>query len=275
MIKKSKNLVVAVVMSITSIFAITSCSDGGILPNINVFSTDKDVELGQQIDQEIVNNSTQYPILNDAEATSYVQNMINQIIQSPEIQFRDKFTYKVRLLNTDDLNAFCTPGGYIYVYKGILKFFDNEATLAAVLAHEIAHAERRHATKRMTQQLGINVLLQFLLGNSPSTLETIAANLFSGMALLKNSRADETESDRYSFKYLQSTVWYPGAGKLFFEKINNHQEEPAYKEFFSTHPSDANRIAAIEKLIQEANLAAPSESNLFAQRYNLFKSKLN
>ena len=91
------------------------------------------------------------------------------------------------------------------VYTGLLKFIDNEATLAGVLGHEIAHAERRHATQRITKAYGVQILLSIVLGEKPAQIAEITANLFAGLALLTNSRADETEADEYSFGYLKST----------------------------------------------------------------------
>jgi len=157
-----------------------------------------------------------------------------------------------------------------------LKFADNEATIAGVLAHEIAHAERRHATQRMTKQYGISILASLVLGNNPSALEQIGANLIAGLGLLKNSRDDEYEADEYSFKYLQDTKWYPGAIKYFLEKIQSQQQsKPSdFEEILSTHPLDAKRIAQIDDLIKKANLASPTENNLFSISYQQFKNSL-
>ena len=263
-------------ITIISIGSLNSCTEDGISINdINLFSTSDDLQLGTQLDQEIKSNPNEYPIYNNNQATQYVQNIMNQIIQSPEIRYKGTFVYKVTLINTETINAFATPGGYIYVYKGLLKYLDNEATLAAILAHEVAHAERRHATKRMTKAYGLQVLLNVVLGQNPSTLESIAANLFSGLTLMYNSREDEYEADEYSFKYLRSTIWYPGAGKYFFEKIKDQSNNSDFKELFSTHPLDQKRIDALNKLIQDAGLAAPTENNIFSQRYLQFKGTLN
>lgn len=196
-------------------FFTTSCEDG-----INIFSTDGDVQLGLQLHQEITQNPNEYPILNNSDIQNYVQDIVNQIILSPSIRYRNKFKYQITIIrNNNVVNAFATPGGYIYVYTGLLKFLDNEATLASILAHEIAHCERRHTTQRLTKYYGVSILLDLILGNNPSTLEEIAANLFVGLAFLKNSRDDEYEADSYSFNYLTNTKWYPGALTFFFEKI--------------------------------------------------------
>jgi predicted Zn-dependent protease len=256
-------------------FSINGCGDNGInIYDINLFSASDDVKLGAEVDGQIRANTTEYPIYNNALATTYVQNIVNSILNSPLIEYKNTFVYKVTLLNSTTINAFCTPGGYIYVYTGLLKYLDNEATLAAILAHEMAHAERRHATKRMTKQYGVTILLNIILGQNPSELAQIGTNLFTGLGLLYNSREDEYEADEYSFKYLQSTQWYPGAGKYFFEKIKSDQNQSALEELFSTHPLDDKRIAALDQFIKDAGLGLPNESNLFTSRYLTFKSTL-
>ncbi|MDQ1265828.1 MAG: beta-barrel assembly-enhancing protease [Bacteroidota bacterium] len=246
-----------------------SCSDGSTNPlDLNLFSTSDDVQLGSQLDSQIIANSQEYPILNQSAAGNYVQNIANEIANSPDINYRGVFAYQVRIIADDKtINAFATPGGFVYVYTGLLKFIDNEATLASIIGHEIAHAECRHATKRMTKIYGINLLLGLILGDNPSQLATISANLLTGLALLKNSRDDEYQSDTKSFQYLQSTMWYPGAGKYFFDKIKQNESSGILDELLSTHPLSQERIDSLNTLIQLANLPVPTEQNLFAARY--------
>ncbi|MCE5304970.1 M48 family metalloprotease [bacterium] len=254
----------------------TGCSGSTSISDFNLFSTADDYQLGMQLDSEIKANPKEYPMLNSAEANAYLQSIVNQIIASPQIKYKGTFAYKVQILDTNIINAFATPGGFIYVYKGLLKFANNEATIAGVLAHEIAHSERRHATKRMTQQYGISILASLVLGSNPSALEQIGANLLTGLGLLKNSRDDEYEADEYSFKYLQDTKWYPGAITYFLEKIQAEQQSnpSAFEEILSTHPLDSKRIAQINEFIKKANLPAPNENNLFSQTYQQFLKTL-
>jgi predicted Zn-dependent protease len=252
------------------------CEDGSSPLDFNLFAPADDVQLGQQLDQEITSKPSEYPVLNSATHTQYVQNMVNEILKSPEIKYKDVFSYKIKIINTNTINAFAAPGGYLYVYKGLLKFCDNEATLAGILAHEIAHAERRHATKRMSKQYGISMLLSVVLGDNPSMLEQIGANLLTGLALLKNSRDDEYEADEYSFLYLKSTKWYPGAIKNFFEKISAQQQsEPTkFEELLSTHPMDSKRTEQINGYLTQYSISAPTEANLFSASYQQWRNTL-
>lgn len=256
---------------IFALFFFYSCEDG----KVNIFSVEDDANLGKQLDEEIRSKPGEYPLYNFYEPNLYVQNIVKEIINSPFIKYRSYFPYKVQILKDDKVvNAFCTPGGYIYVYTGLIKFLDNEATLAGVLGHEIAHAERRHGTNRMTKAYGIQVLLSIALGNNPSQVEQIAANLFSGLYLMKNSRDDEYESDEYSFKYLQTTQWYPGAIKFFFEKVKKDESSPFFEVLLSTHPMPVDRLNAINKMIQDYKVGEPNEMNLQSVRYKNFLNSL-
>ncbi len=271
--KKVKYYIVYFAFASFAIFGLNSC-ESTTGSGINLYSPSDDVEMGRQLDGEIRKNSGDYPIYNNQVAQNYLQDIVNQIIQSDEIKYRGVFDYKVAILNSSTINAFVTPGGYVYVYRGLLNFLDNEATLAFILAHEVAHAERRHATQRMTKQLGMSVLLSVVLGNNPSQLAEIAGNLLTGLELLRNSREDEYEADEYAFKYLLSTKWYPGAGIMFFDQISQGSSGNDFTELFSTHPLDNKRKAALNDLIKKHNIGAPTEANIFSQKYQQFKATI-
>lgn len=258
-----------------SAVSFTGCEDSLNPLDLNIFTAADDVKLGLELDTEILSKPGEYPLLTSQSANQYVQNMCNEIIKSPLIEYRNVFSYKVQIIRDDNtINAFAAPGGYLYVYTGLLKFVDNEATLAGIIAHEIAHAERRHATKRLTKAYGASLLLGIILGENPSQLEEIAANLLTGLAFLKNSRDDEYEADEYSFKYLQSTIWYPGGIRYFFTKIGENSGSSTLETLLSTHPLPPDRIEAVDQMIVGANLPQPSESNIFSERYRNFKNTL-
>jgi predicted Zn-dependent protease len=259
----------SVILLIFFVFAM-SCEDG-----VNIFSPQDDVQLGLQLHQEITSNPKEYPIYSNAEVKNYVQDIVNQIILSPKIKYKNTFKYEVTIIaNNEIVNAFATPGGYIYVYTGLLKFLDNEATLAGVLAHEIAHCERRHATQRMTKAYGVGILLDIVLGKNPSKTQEIAANLLVGLAFLKNSRDDEYEADEWSYEYLKSTKWYPGALIFFFDKVKQNEGSSFLDVLLSTHPLSQDRIDRLNNKIKEDRLPSPTEDNLFQNRYQNFKKLL-
>jgi len=260
---------VAVLISLVAV----SCADGG--GGLNLFSLSDDAQLGAELDTEIRNNPAEYPILNNPNAEEYLQGIVDKIVQSPDVQFEDEFIYDVTIIDQDSVvNAFATPGGYIYVYTGLLKFMPNEAALAGVLGHEVAHAEERHATERMTTSYGLSALLSIVLGENPGQLETMAANLLGGLYLLKNSRSDELESDEMSFRYLDDTEYYPAAMEYFFEELGDGSTNFSIEQLLITHPDPDIRLEEIRKLASENNVS-PTVDNLFTDRYQQFLSTLN
>ena len=242
---------------------------------INVFPINEDKDLGARFDREIRANPAEYPIRKDPGARQYVQRIVDKILTSPEVKYRGTFAYKSEVIQDDKtINAFCTPGGYIYVYTGLLKLVDNEATLAGVLGHEIAHAELRHSTKRMTTQLGLETAMAIALGNNTNRNIELAANMFGGLGLLKNSRDDETDSDEYSFKYLKSTSWYPGGILGFFDKVKGRSAGGTLERLLSTHPLPDDRIKATQDRLKKANIPPPTEAQLNSRGYQEFKRTL-
>ncbi|MBU3741737.1 MAG: peptidase M48 [Candidatus Kapabacteria bacterium] len=261
-----RSLVVLLVPAL--VFLLPVCS------NINIFPVSEDKALGASLDAQIRANPKEYPILRNASAQAYVQRMIDRVIASPDVKYRKTFAYTVEIINdVKTINAFCTPGGYIYVYTGLLNMLDNEAALAGVLGHEIAHAELRHSTSRMTKAYGVQLLMDLALGNDPNRMVELAANAFAGLGLLMNSRDDEMEADDYSFRYLRSTSWYPGGIKYFFENV---KKRPAsdLERLLSTHPLPQDRIDATNERLRRNNIPSPSEAQLNSRAYAEFKRSI-
>lgn len=235
---------------------IAACSSG-----LNIFSDQDEVNFGLQMDQEIRKNPQQYMIYKgDPSVKDYInQNIFRPILASPEVTRKSVYKYQLEILQNDTtLNAFATPGGYVYVYTGLIKYLDSEAALAGVIGHEIAHSERRHATQRMTEMYGLQILASFALRQNPSQIAEIAANLVTGLTLLANSRSNEDESDEFSVKYLSSTKYYPGSVKFFFEKLRDDnkvtQRGSGIGTFLSTHPDPIARITATNQRLQAQGL---------------------
>lgn len=258
---------------ILSILFIAACGTG-----INLFQDSDEVAMGMQFDEEIRKNEKDYPIYNDPELKKYVDERIFQeILKSPEIKKKSVYNYQLELIDDDSvLNAFAVPGGYVYLYTGLMKYLDSEAALAGVLGHEIAHAERRHATQRITAAYGIQIVASLALGNNPSQISVMAANLFGGLGLLANSRANEDESDLYSIKYLQTTRYYPGSVKFFFEKLKDDGKVSSggsgIQTFLSTHPEPIDRINTTNERIKALNLPILTYKDdgigIFRKEYN-------
>src|SRR5204863_9688020 len=131
--------------------------------------------------------------------------------------------------------------GRMYVYTGLLHFIDNEATLAGVLAHEVTHADHRHATQNMTKVYGLQILAAIALGQNPSVVEQIVADIAGNLTVLRFSRDMEREADKGSFDdllALSGRPWYPGAVKFFLQKaLSQEKSQPgALAKLFLDHP---------------------------------------
>jgi predicted Zn-dependent protease len=244
--------------------------------SLNVYPVSEDKNLGLQADKEIRQDPKNFPILNDPDARNYIQGIVNTLLTSSHIKYKKEFAYRVEIIKDDKtINAFCTPGGFIYVYTGLIKMLDNEASIAGVLGHEIAHAERRHSTARMTKELGVQTAMGIALGNNSNQNINLAANLFGGLGLMHFSREDELESDSDSFTYLKDTKkWYPGAIKYFFDKVKGKSGSSDIDRLLSTHPLPQDRIDQVNELLKKNNVPPPIESQLYTRIYSDFKSRL-
>lgn len=259
----------AVVLSVAFTFFISACSSLGM----NIFSDADEVALGANVANEIAANQQEYPVYRgDPALKQYIKSQIfDQILVANSIKKRNVYQYELEVIDRPDiLNAFALPGGKVYVYTGLLKYLDSEAALAGVLGHEIAHAERRHATQRMTTQYGTAMLISLVLGQNPNQYVEIAANLFAGLSLLSNSRAAEEEADKFSIAYLKETRFYPGGVKFFFEKLRddgkvNPAGSSGLETFLSTHPDPIARISTTDAQLRNANFPVFSYNNYAGQ----------
>lgn len=210
-----------------------------------MFTIEDDKQLGLQVKEEIASRPAEFPVLDESQysaAYSHLNRMKDSIMNSGNVTYRDEFLWELKIIHDDSvLNAFCAPGGYIYVYTGLIKFLDSEDQLAGVLGHEIAHADKRHTTKQLTKSYGIGLLLQVVLGENAALLQQIAQGLIS----LKFSRNHEAEADEYSVKYLCPTAYNAAGAAGFFQKLIDLQQAGSTPEFLSTHPSSENRVQDI------------------------------
>jgi predicted Zn-dependent protease len=125
----------------------------------------------------------------------------------------------------------------------------------------------------MTTQLGVQTLTSVGLGSSSGREVELAANAFTGLGLLQNSRNDEEEADEYSFTYLQHTHWYPGGILFFFEKVKGRTGS-SLDRFLSTHPLPEDRITQTQARLKSANIAPPTEASLGTRSYEDYKRTL-
>lgn len=237
-----------------------NCSVGNALVSAAMPDISEDAKLGQQVSQEIANNPKQFPVLSESgngEAYSYIRGITNKILNSGAVENSKAFPWTVKIIKDDKtLNAFCTPGGYIYVYTGLIKYLDSEDQLAGVMGHEIAHADKRHSMRQLVKSYGVQALLGIgtsvaTSGKSQGAQQTAntLAQVASAVVGLSFSREHETEADNASVRYLCSTNYNAAGAAAFFEKLGNAGSPP---EFLSTHPNPANRVQNIHAQADKA-----------------------
>ncbi|MEQ8879612.1 MAG: M48 family metalloprotease [Cyclobacteriaceae bacterium] len=241
------------------------------------FSVEDDQKLGLQVQEEIESKPSEYPMLPESKypkSYEYIRDMTRNIVNSGNVAYKDDFAWVVKIIHDDNtLNAFCTPGGYIYVYTGLIKYLNSADDLAGVMGHEIAHADRRHSIKQLEKQYGISLLLSIALGESASQTAQIAGQLAGKGTILAFSRGAESEADEYSVRYLSGTSYACNGAATFFEKLTAEGKSGGTPTFLSTHPSPDNRAEDINnfaKSIQCATKPIQESGMTYAQ----FKASL-
>lgn len=204
-----------------------------------------DQTLGEQARNQIIEDPSNYKILDEQDCPhtyQMLEELRDKILENGNLAHKNDFTWEIKIIEDDSvLNAFCVPGGYIFIYTGLIKYLNSKAALAGVLGHEMAHADKRHSTNQMAKQLGLSVLLQYVLGIDQSSLLNLGANLIT----LSFSRGDESEADYKSVEYLNNTDLDARGAALFFEKLKADNNTDRIPEFISTHPNPENRIENI------------------------------
>jgi predicted Zn-dependent protease len=189
--------------------------------------------------------------LSDPALSTYVVQVGNQLAARAR---GPRYPYSFSIANYRELNAFALPGGPVWINRGILHAAANEAQLAGVLAHEIAHVAQRHAADQITKQLVANGFLGLLgavLGNDPGAARTAqaGARILAGSYMLKFSRDDEREADAIGSQIMHRAGWDPRGMAEFMETLRREQgRDPGSVEtFLSSHPAPGERAAALRR----------------------------
>jgi predicted Zn-dependent protease len=236
----------------------------------NLFTIQDDIALGKEFSKQIEADPKQFPVLpeqGNEEAYKYIRGITNKLLNTGKVAYRHEFAWQVKIIKDDKtLNAFAVPGGYLYVYTGLIKFLDTEDQLAGVMGHEIAHAALRHSTQQMTKIYGLDALRQIVTGKQDAgVLEQIALGLVS----LKFSRNHEAQADEHSVIYLCQTDYNASGAAGFFKKIQGKGGTPP--EFLSTHPDPGNRVKDIESKSQSMGCRG---DNTYRTEYERIKGLL-
>lgn len=205
----------------------------------NWYSLEKEIAMGKQYAQEV---ESSVKLVQDPVVNEYVNRIGQNIVRNSDA----KVPFTIKVIDSDEINAFAIPGGFFYVNSGLILAADDEAELAGVMSHEIAHVAARHATRQMTRgQLAnfASIPLIFMGGWTGYAIRS-AAGFALPMTFLTFSRGFETEADYLGLQYLYKSGYDPQAFISFFEKIQAKEKKKpgSLAKAFSTHPLTPDRI---------------------------------
>ncbi len=217
-----------------------------------VIPENEEISLGVQAFQETMADET-------PSSNQHFVKMVNQVgHRIAAVSGRTDYQWEFRTIASETQNAFCLPGGKVAIYEGILPVCQNEAGLAVVMAHEVAHAFARHGGERMSQRAAINFGQQITGAITKtkvpkqSDLLLRAYGVVTELGSLKYNRVQESEADHIGIMLMSKAGYDPGEAPEFWRRFASIKSADYTPEFLSTHPADERRATDLEKLIPQA-----------------------
>jgi predicted Zn-dependent protease len=239
---------------------------------VNFYSLEKEIALGKGLAQQV---ERQARVINDPVIAEYVNRVGQNLVRNSDA----KVPFTIKVIDSEEVNAFALPGGFFFVNSGLILKADNEAELAGVMAHEIAHVAARHGTRQATRgeiaQLSMIPLIIMTSGTWTGYGIYQAASILVPVGFLKFSRGFESEADMLGLEYMYKAGYDPTSFVDFFEKIETLEKRKpgTMAKVFSTHPMTDDRIQSAQKNIQNYLKAKP-EYVVTTSEFNDVKSRL-
>lgn len=236
---------------------------------INFYSLNKEVAMGRQLAADV---DRQGKFIEDPVVVEYV----NRVGQNLALHSDSKVPFTIKVLDSDDVNAFALPGGFLFVNKGAILAADTEAELAGVMAHEIGHVAARHGVEQASKATLANyamIPLIFMTGGL-GYIAYQAAQIGVPLTFLKFNRGMESEADKLGAQYLWSAGYDPNNFLSFFEKLEKKEKHKpgTLSKLFGTHPPTPDRIAKVHDLL--ARFPDRDEYTVSTSEFNKVKSRL-
>jgi beta-barrel assembly-enhancing protease len=220
-------------------------------PPWNMYSPETDVQVGRQNAEFL---KKRLPLCNDPKVDAYLTKLGLKLVA--KLPTRGvQYPWEFHCVNSKEINAFALPGGYVFVNRGAIEVADNEAQLAAVMAHELSHVAQRHGTaqasKAQIMQGAAGIFGGLFGGSTGGALLTQGVALGAGSVLLHYSRSDETQADVLGTQTLYDTGYDPRAMAQFFEKLEAETQGKNPPQFLSDHPNPGNRVERVNEEIDK------------------------
>ena len=221
---------------------------------INFYSLEKEIALGKQLAQEV---ERQAKIVDDPIIAEYVNRIGQNLVRNSDA----KVPFTIKVVDSEEINAFALPGGFFFVNTGILLNADNEAEMAGVMAHEIAHVAARHGTKQASrgELLQFGTIPLWMLGGWTGYAIRQVTSIAIPLGFLQFTQGFEKEADYLGLQYMYKAGYDPTAFVDFFEKIQSLEKKKpgTMSKVFSSHPPTDTRIKSAQEEIQKILVAKP------------------
>jgi len=251
---------------------VNAVGNRGVGKGVNLYSLQREIALGKQAAMEVEKTAK---MINDPVVTEYVNRVGQNLVRNSDA----KVPFTIKVIDSDEINAFALPGGFFYVNSGLILRADEEAELAGVMGHEIAHVAARHSTKTATKGeiLQLATIPLILLGPGGWAGYGIyeGLNVAIPMSYLKFTRDAEKEADYLGLQYMYKAGYDPNAFVSFFEKIEAEERRHpgSIPKIFSTHPPTPDRVQKAQQEIATI-LPARDEYIVTTSEFDLVKSRL-
>lgn len=212
-------------------------------------SYEQELKLGDLIATQILESNNEIVLKNEL-----IDSVVWAVSSHLQKQIKlSEYDYKIQVLDSPEINAFTIPGGRIYIFKGLLEFCDSAEHLAAILAHEMGHIEKRHTVSKLVKEFGLKIIFSIATGGDSVLFSELGQSLLSS----KFDRSQEKEADQFALELLENSAVSPTVIASFFRKLNRENLEYNEKqEFLMTHPHNNSRIKASLEYETEKNFNA-------------------
>ncbi|OGX31668.1 MAG: hypothetical protein A2787_06200 [Omnitrophica WOR_2 bacterium RIFCSPHIGHO2_01_FULL_48_9] len=209
-----------------------------------LFGTEKEMKIGEAVARQFDSN---FAISDDAALNERVRKILDRIVAVCD---RQELVYTIKVIDEDKMNAVSLPGGYVYIYKGLIDKLDNDDQLASVIGHEVGHIAARHAIKRLQGSYGYMVLQVLAVGSGNANVAQGVQTAYLSM-FLAHSREDEYEADRIGIKYMKEAGYDVKEVTNVLKKLKAQEDKEPSRElsYWRTHPHLSERISYSNKEI--------------------------